>query len=320
MLDVFLTVDVEIWCDGWEEIDKKFPEAFRKYVYGPTHHGNYGLPYTVDVLCAHGLAGTFFVEPFFSKRFGPERLAEIVGLLNAGHQEVQLHVHTEWVDESLEPLLTTVGKKRQYLHYFTLAEQTRLIAIGAKLLCEAGAAPVNAFRAGSFAFNKDTLLALAANDIRIDCSYNASRFGPDSGVLPGVIAVAPFLVEGVYEYPMTVFQDGSGRLRHAQITACSYRELEGLLWSALESGSQTFVLLSHNFELMNRRRDHPDWVAVKRFDKLCVFLTRNRDCFNVRGFRGLEPCGVATQRKPLASRRWKTAGRMMEQFYRRVYQ
>jgi len=319
MLDVLLTVDVEVWCDGWNDVDRQFPQAFRRYIYGPTRQGKFGLPYKIDVLRSHGLTGVFFVEPLFSTRFGPDPLAEIVGLLNAGEQEVQLHMHTEWVDESLQPLLEHVDTKRQYLCHFSLADQTVLIGAGANLLREAGAAPVNAFRAGSFAFNRDTLHALVVNGIPFDSSYNASLHGLTSGVRPGELLVDPFICDGVYEYPMTVFQDGTGRLRHAQITACSYQELECLLWSALESGNNAFVLLSHNFELLNRRQDRPDWVAISRFDKLCAFLDRNRDCFKVRGFHGLEPSISARPSKPLASPRWKTIRRIAEQIYRRMY-
>jgi hypothetical protein len=320
VLEVFLTVDVEIWCDGWNDLDNKFPEAFRRYVYGPTNHGKFGLPYQVDVLSSHGLTGVFFVEPLFSTRFGPEPLAEIVGILNAANQEVQLHLHTEWVDESLRPLLENVDKKRQHLRYFSLEEQTTLINIGAKLLFEAGAAPVNAFRAGSFAFNKDTLNALAVNGIKFDSSYNASMFGRDSGVLPGMLALDPFFCDGVYEYPMTVFHDGSGSLRHAQISACSYQELEGLLWSALEAGNKAFVFLLHNFELMNQKKDRPDWVAIRRFERLCTFLDNNRDCFSVKGFHGLTPQITVGPHKPLTSPRWKALSRAVEQLYRKFYQ
>lgn len=28
MLNVFITVDTEIWCDGWEDLDRKFPKYF----------------------------------------------------------------------------------------------------------------------------------------------------------------------------------------------------------------------------------------------------------------------------------------------------
>ena len=98
--------------------------------------------------------------------------------------------------------------------------------------------------------------------------------------------------EGVYEYPMTVFNGGTGKLRHAQITACSYREMEGLLWQALESRRKAFVILFHNFELLNSSMDSPDDIVVARFGRLCSFLDRHRDCFRVRGFRNLAPAPV----------------------------
>ena len=319
MLDVFLTVDVEIWCGGWQDLDQRFPSAFRQYVYGPTSRGEYGLRYQSNVLKAHGLTGVFFVEPLFSTRFGREPLAEIVGLLREGAQEIELHLHTEWVDESKEPLLENVSGKRQHLRYFTLTEQTTLVAAGLGLIKQAGAGDITAFRAGSFAFNVDTLRALAANGIRVDSSYNASRFGLDSGVMPGVVVVSPIECEGVYEYPMTVFNDGTGSLRHVQLTACSYLEIEGLLWQALEAERDSFVLLSHNFELLNRAQNRPDDVVVRRFRKLCSFLDRNRDCFRTRGFRGLTPHVARQQPAPLVSTIWKTGARVMEQAYRKRY-
>ena len=100
MLDVFLTVDVEVWCDGWDNIDAKFPDAFKRYIYGPTSRGDYGLPYQLRQLQEHGLTAVFFVEPLFATRFGSAPLAEILGLVREPGHEVQLHLHTEWVDES----------------------------------------------------------------------------------------------------------------------------------------------------------------------------------------------------------------------------
>lgn len=319
MLDVFFTVDVEVWCDGWLNIDEKFPSAFSKYIYGPTAKGEFGLPYKLKVLQDHGLTGVFFVEPLFSMRFGAQPLAEIIGLLREAAQEVQLHLHTEWVDEAKIPLLEGAQTKRQHLRYFSLDEQAALIAEGTKLLKGAGADSVNAFRAGGFAFNGDTLRALVANGITFDSSYNASLFGLDSGVMPGVTVVDPIECEGVYEYPMTVFNDGTGALRHAQLTAISYKEMEGLLWQALETGRRSFVILSHNFELLNQAKDRADDVVVERFRRLCSFLDHNRDSFHVRGFTGLKPQPVERQPPPLTSPIWRTGARMIEQAYRRKY-
>ncbi|WP_332740806.1 polysaccharide deacetylase family protein [Hydrogenophaga sp.] len=319
MLDVFFTVDVEIWCEGWQDIDKQFPEAFRRYIEGPTSKGRYGLPYQIEVLNQHNLKGVFFIEPLFAMRCGQQALDDIVGLVRQGGQEVQLHLHTEWVNESREPLFEGYQPKRQYLRHYNLAEQTRLIAKGIEMLHKSGVQDINAFRAGNFAFDRNTLSALAANKIPFDSSYNASMFGSDSGFMPGVQLVEPIECEGVHEYPMTVFNDGTSTLRHTQLTACSSEELLSLLWQALEQRRNSFVILSHGFELLNKAKNSPDDVVVRRFHKLCAFLDRHRDSFRTCGFRGLTPTSVTAQPGPLKSPLSRTGARMMTQLYRNRY-
>lgn len=319
MLNVFFTIDVEIWCNGWQNIDEKFARAFDRSIHGNTPQGCYGLPYQLKVMNDHGLTSVCFVEPLFSARFGLDPLFEIVGLVNEAKHETQLHLHTEWVDESLTPLLDQVTGKRQHLRYFSKAEQISLISSGRNMLARCGAPDVNAFRAGSFGFNRDTLDALAANSFLFDSSYNATIFGTDSGVKPGEVAWSPFECAGVYEYPMTVFNDGTGKLRHVQLTACSFSEIEGLLWQALKSGYTSFVILSHSFELLNNGRDRPDAVVIDRFRKLCAFLDKNRNSFQVRGFRDLGAQVPETPPRLLSSPIWKTGKRLLEQAYRRRY-
>lgn len=318
-MKLLFTVDVEIWCNGWKDLDRQFPSAFKQYIYGPTSHGGYGLPFQMDLLSEHGVKGVFFVEPLFALRFGQGMLDEIVGLIQERGHEVQLHLHTEWADEALEPFMPGLTSKRQHLRFFSQAEQQLLIAKGLELMRCAGATSINAFRAGSFAFNRDTLLALKALGIPFDSSYNASMFGPDSGVMPGVSMVQPALCDGVHEYPLTVFQDGTRVLRHAQLSACSSAELEGLILQALEQQRGTFVMLSHGFELMNRGRNGPDPVAVQRLRDLCRFLERNKDSVQVCGFQGLEPRPVNVQPPPLKSPLLRTGIRMLEQVGRRRF-
>lgn len=316
MLEVFLTIDVEVWCDGWNDLDAKFPSAFERYVYGPRREG--GLPTHLKIIGDHGLTATCFVEPLFAGRFGLAPLTEIVGLVREAGHEVQLHLHTEWVDEAREPLLADAPPgKRQHLRYFSLDEQTRLIGIGADWLQAAGAARPRGFRAGSFAFNADTLPALEAQGIGIDCSYNASMMGPSSGVAQGELLVQARRVGQVVELPMTVYSDGRG-LRHAQLTACSWSELESLLWSALEAGYRQFVVLSHNFELLTPRLDRVDLVVMRRLQRLCDFLDRHRDAFRVRGLAGELPVATTAAYRPLSSPLWRTGMRMVEQAWRRA--
>jgi hypothetical protein len=319
MLDVYLTVDVEVWCDGWIGIDAKFPAAFRKYIYGPTGHGEYGLPYLTKVLNSHQLTGVFFVEPLFSCRFGLAPLVEIVHLLTSTRQEVQLHLHTEWVDEARVPLLEGVNGKRQHLRYFSLQEQAQLIRIGQHLLEEAGAQSPEAFRAGSFGLNQDTLVALRQCGIHIDSSYNATMMGMSSGISPVESLLDVTYVSGVHEVPMTVFKDGLGKMRHTQLTACSFSELEGLLWRSLETGRQSFVLLMHNFELLNASMTRRDPIVVKRFHQLCEFLDRNRDAFRVRGFKDWQASTQPTCTSMLTAHWWHTGQRVAEQALRRSF-
>jgi hypothetical protein len=62
----FFTVDVEIWCGGWQDIDEKFPAAYRKYIHGPTPSGDLDIPYQMQVRNDHNLTRVFFVEPLHS--------------------------------------------------------------------------------------------------------------------------------------------------------------------------------------------------------------------------------------------------------------
>jgi len=144
-------------------------------------------------------------------------------------------------------------------------------------------------------------------------------FGPDSGVSPQEPLLDVTLCDGVFEYPMTVFNDGTGKPRHVQLGACSNYELEGLMWQALEQGRQSFMMLSHNFELLNAARKRPDPIMVKRFARFCRFMADQRAHFALRGFHDLAAQPVAAQPAMLNSPVWKTAHRLAQQALRRRY-
>ncbi len=318
-MNVYLTFDIEVWCNSWSELDARFPAAFERYVYGRSRHGEYALPETLHILQRHGLRGVFFVEPLFAARFGVAPLREIVALIQAGGHEVQLHLHPEWTDEALEPLLPNVTRKRKHLSYYDLAEQTALIGHGKRLLAEAGALPVNAFRAGSFAANRDTFRALRNNGLHLDSSLN--RCYPVSG--PDLRADAEFdrasTIEGVVSLPVTVFQDGFGRLRPAHVGACGAAEMAAAMDSAQREGQQDFVIVSHNFEMLRAGESLPDWVVVRRFERLCAHLERQASRLPVRTLRsGVEPAPPSARAPARARARWNTtAVRTVEQLRRR---
>jgi len=319
-MNVLLTFDVEVWCDGWSNLDRSFPKSFERYVTGHSINGHYALPETLAILNRHGLKGSFFVEPLFATRFGQEYLEIIVRMILLAGHEVQLHIHPEWTDEARQPIIENCATKRQHLSFYTLDEQTTLISCGRRMLELAGSGPISAFRAGSYAANRDTFEALRRNKIMIDTSLNRcfSASGSDLRRLRDfdLELVAP----GVSTFPVTILKDGFGHDRPAQVGACGFGELRDALLNARDVGIRNFVIVSHNFEMLKVGSTDPDWTVVRRFERLCAFLADNPEKFCVRGFNGPALCDAVGQQMvadPQAT--WLSTGcRYLEQLHRRL--
>jgi peptidoglycan/xylan/chitin deacetylase (PgdA/CDA1 family) len=283
-MNVFLTFDIEVWCGGWKDLDRTFPKSYKRYVFGDSAHGQFALPKTLEILRKYGLQAVFFVEPLFAARFGREYLFAIVEMIRSHDFEIQLHLHPEWIDEITPPIIENSNVKRQHLCYYTEEEQYTLVHTGLDLLREAGVHTVSAFRGGSFAVNKDTFLAIRKNGILIDSSVNRSLSWSATDLGPLRECPDHFCTFDIDVYPMTVFIDGFGKKRHAQIGACSFTEMRDALLSASSLGYESFVILSHNFEMLKPASSEPDFIVVKRFQELCKFLQKNDDKFKVTGF------------------------------------
>lgn len=296
MLNVFITVDTEIWCDGWNDLDKKFPEYFKKYVYGTTAEGDFALPGKLSILEEFNIPAIFFVEPLFSAKFGLEPLKEIVGLIQEKNQEIQLHLHTEWVDEVGDYLLPGITSKLKNLTYCSREQQSQLIRWGLERLAEVGVNNINAFRAGSFGANRDTLRAVADNKLTYDTSYNLSSSVGVADMAPGELLNQPRFIDNVYEYPVSITRDPIRKnYRNVQINALSYTELKNYIDSAHEMGWDSVVVVTHNFELLSRDKTKMDKYAVSRFRRFCQYIDNNRDRFNVTGFQKLTPQNIHPQ-------------------------
>ena len=318
-MNVHLTFDIEVWCDGWDRLDQTFPGNFERYVYGRSSHGEFALPKTLEILNKNGLRGIFFVEPLFAARFGIGYLKTIVQLIQDAGQEVQLHLHPEWTDEIRPAILNDISRKRQHLSYYSLQEQTDLIAFGRKLLSQAGCANVSAFRAGSFAANVDTMEALRRNNIAIDSSLN--RCYPISGTdFPGTRNFdTPFVHNDIAIFPVTVFKDGFGSDRPTHVAACSFEEVKDALRSASRAGWTDFVIVSHNFEMLKPGTCEPSWTVVRRFEQLCAFLADHAQDFPVTGYAKLEGSGLdAAPLRPPRVRFSSTLKRHAEQAISRM--
>ncbi len=318
-MNVHLTFDIEVWCNGWNSLDREFATCYPRYVYGRSKQGDYALPKTLEILGNHGLKGVFFVEPLFSARFGQEYLERIVRMIVDAGQEVQLHLHPEWTDEIKPPILPEISQKRQHLTYYSLDEQVELIRYSKALLESVLGKPVTAFRAGSYAANTDTFKALARNGISIDSSINGNSSISAPELVQEFGSASPFWAHGVKTYPISVFRDGIGRTRPAQVGACSYQEMRQAITSAQDSGWSDFVIVSHNFEMLKPGSADPDLIVARRFKSLCRLLEQNSTTLPTTGFSApatntTSPFPDQGPQSQLSSTIWRYA----EQLIRRI--
>src|SRR5205823_12616288 len=107
LLQVLLTIDTEFWPSTprqWPaaRLPRPLPameDDYARDVMGRTPSGDYGLPYLLESLAAHRLNAVFFVESLHASALGGALLQRMVRTIRAADQDVQLHVHTEWLSE-----------------------------------------------------------------------------------------------------------------------------------------------------------------------------------------------------------------------------
>jgi hypothetical protein len=325
VIQVFLTVDSEVWPASPAAFAARgapldLAPAISAYFDGHTRSGDFGVPFQLQRLREHGLRATFFVEPLFSLLAGPDSLARMVGLIQAAGQDVQVHAHTEWL--ALAQVAGVPLEGHSLVRRYPEGEQATIIGLAARLLREAGATGLRAFRAGSYGADLATLRALATCGIRIDSSLNVPYLGGACDIPTAEPPLQPFELGATLEVPITYFQDWPGHHRPLQLGACSSAEIEAALWGAVRAGWRTAVLVFHSVELLQRVPDmartgvtRPARIVVRRFERLCRFLAQHRHVFETTTLgevaetrlRGPQP------RAPLASHVGRTAWRYVEQ-------
>ncbi|MGZ8287148.1 MAG: polysaccharide deacetylase [Allosphingosinicella sp.] len=294
---VLLTVDTELRWD-WRDL------SWRENLALSFDPAGVGVSHQLDRLGAHGLKACFFVDPMPALRYGIEPIRRMVEPILAAGQEVQLHIHPSWADPA-NPVFELTGLDRE--------TQLRLIRTARDLLIEAGAPPPIAFRSGSYAADLATLEALAKLGIRYDSSHNGSHH-PDPSALPlDPRRIAPALIEGLVEIPVTQIEQRPGSLRHLQICAVSFDEMRAALNHAADNDHPVVNIVGHSFELATRGGKRANPSLVRRFEKLCGFLADQAERLPTAFFSEIGGVPLEAEASPLRSRAVRTAARMAQQ-------
>jgi peptidoglycan/xylan/chitin deacetylase (PgdA/CDA1 family) len=271
MTSLLITVDTEL-TSSLHRAGLSLADNLRRSIWAETPRGAYGIGWQMDLLERHGLKGVFFLDPMPALVHGADFLRPLVeAIVSRGH-EVQLHIHTEWLEWAKD---SPVGDRRgRNIGDFALADQVVLLGLAKKLLEDAGAPPIRAFRAGNFGANDDTLRALAAIGIAWDSSVNAAWLGRECRVSADPAQIAAYRLHGVAELPVSGIADLPGGFRPAQICAMSAAEMRaGLTHAALE-GHDAYTVVTHSFEMLSRDRQRPNGAVIRRFEQLCAAAVR----------------------------------------------
>jgi hypothetical protein len=298
---VLLTVDTEFMWGGYVR-GASWQENLA-LSYDPA---GVGIPYQLGRLAAHGLKACFFVDPMPALVYGIEPIRLMVEPILAAGQEVQLHLHPCWADPA-KPVFELTGLDPQ--------RQIELVRTARDLLVEAGAPSPTAFRAGGYAADLATVEALATLGIAYDSSHNGSHHPSPSALPLDPRRIAPALLDGIVEIPVTQIGQRAGGLRHLQICAVSFDEMRAALLHAAGNRHPVATIVGHSFELAARggRRANP--VLVRRFERLCDFLADHRERLPTAHFADLADVSVDADASPLPVSPLRTAARMAQQLW-----
>ncbi len=273
-----------------------------------------GIGWQMDVMDRHGLKGVFFLDPLPALVHGAAFLRPIVSaIVDRGH-EVQLHAHSEWLAWAADSPVG--GRQGRNIGDFSLEDQVVLLGLARTMLEEAGAPPITAFRAGNYGANDDTLRALATIGLSWDSSVNPAYLGSGCNIGLSPDIVGPVRRLGVVELPVSGIADRPGGFRPAQVCAMSAREMTAGLRHAARCGQDSFVVVTHSFEMQSRDRQRPNLAVMRRFEHLCRLAERLPDVHSA-GFADLpadlpERAAGRDQTRAGASR-LRTAQRMAQQ-------
>ena len=272
MTRIYITIDTE-YSAGLVAAGRH--ENYDRSIACRTTDGDVGIHYQMDILDRYGLKGVFFVDPLPAILWGTTAIADVIQPIVARGHDVQLHCHSEWLGlaGSASPFPNVTAANIGDLAF---EEQCDIIAFARDTLVEAGAPPPVAFRAGNYGANDDTLRALAASGLRYDTSHAPGIANGPGRISLGNTDRAPVGHCGIVAVPIGCVTTFKGRRRHAQITALSSWELLAALRHARDSGTASFTVVSHSFEIMSRDRRRINRIVRNRFEQFCSGIHRMR--------------------------------------------
>ncbi len=313
MTQILITVDTELSA-LFHQRGVALEANFASSINGECADGRFGIGWQMTQMEARGLKGVFFVDPLPSLVYGEAWLANVVGPIVARGHEVQLHIHTEWLEWAKD---SPVGERQgQNLADFCLEDQQVLLGLAIALLTRAGAPRPTAFRAGNYGADDNSLRALAELGLVWDSSVNAPYLGGACRIGVSADQVSAIERHNIVELPVAGLNDRPGQVRPAQICALSAREMRDALGHAADDQHAAFVIVTHSFEMLSRDRKRANRAVIARFEAMCDAIATHPNLESA-GFNDLNASALTRtpnqQPTRLGPNRLRTLARMAEQ-------
>lgn len=313
MTQAMITVDTELSA-LFHQRGMAPHDNFASSILGRCPAGEFGIGWQMDQMERSGNTGVFFVDPLPALVYGEQIIADIVGpIVERGH-EVQLHIHSEWLEWA--PNSPVDGRQGRNIGDFSLDDQIILLRLASDLLQRAGAPAPIAMRAGNFGANDDTLRAAAHIGLHYDSSFNAAFAGTACAIAIDRQQIDPVERLGIIEIPVSGLEDRPGSFRAVQVCAVSSREMRAALRHAAAQRQPIFMTVTHSFEMLSRDRQRPNWSVISRLQSLCRAIAQTTGVRSA-GFTGIDMNGPAALGRAsstlLAPDRARTVLRLAEQ-------
>lgn len=321
-IDVSITIDTEFSLGGTFRPGGGRPLADER-VQCSVGGRAWGVPHLLEVFAAHGLKATFFVETLHVAHFGEGPMGAVVQRLLAAGQDVQLHLHPQWLvfreqgwreRPRRSPVPDNCEGRSE-------AELCDMIGAGMETFRRWGAPAPIALRTGGLRTDAAVYRAMAKMGLPLASNIGWGLFEPTEEVLR--IAAGRAWIEGVLEVPVVTYRQVSAGLlkplRICTVTSTSRAEQRWLLDRAAEQAMSPFVILTHPFEFVRYFGEPgpvaPSRVNLARLEALCRLLSGDRRRFRTIAFADaaadwakLPPARFPPPRVPA----FATAGRLVE--------
>ena len=185
-------------------------DPFAQMILGEVEGGNHGVFEIADILADKGAEGSFFVDVYESSLWGEEPFARLCRQLHDQGQDVELHTHPGWRDDSCDfPWLRQLKRERSYVSgikdmmaKLSADEQFKLLEEGAAMIDNWTGTRPRVHRSGGYSINEDTFDALERSgflmDSSIHYSHSNTKFYPTKG--------RAVMVGNLFELPVSLMR------------------------------------------------------------------------------------------------------------------